>query len=275
MRIIMKKKGLKMVSSPFYIPKNEEVKPLGEDAYFVAAEEQTIGVADGVGGWAKQGIDSGHYARKLMKSSADAVVALKGTDGNPIGDPKKILQEAFSNTTGVQGASTACIVSHNDGVLRAANVGDSGFMVFRDGKMIYKSQTQQRRFNCPYQLGNHSSCDRPDSAIQMEVTVMVDDLVVLGTDGLLDNMYVEEIEKIIAMTMVAKAEREGKTVEEKLAREIAEAAYYKSLDKYGDCPFMRASLLEGKHHKGGKVDDITVVVGRIIQNYDLQVIILF
>ncbi|EXC16260.1 putative protein phosphatase 2C 80 [Morus notabilis] len=206
-----------------------------------------------------------------MKNSADAVAALKGTDGNPIGDPKKILQEAFSNTTGVQGASTACIVSHNDGVLRAANVGDSGFMVFRDGKMMYKSQTQQRRFNCPYQLGNHSSCDRPDSAIQMEVTVMVDDLVVLGTDGLLDNMHVEEIEKIIAMTMVAKAEREGKTVEEKLAREIAEAAYYKSLDKYGDCPFVRASLLEGKHHKGGKVDDITVVVGRIIQNYDLHI----
>ncbi|GMN39096.1 hypothetical protein TIFTF001_008327 [Ficus carica] len=110
--------------------------PLGEDAHFVAAEEQTVGVADGVGRWAKHGIDSGDYARQLMKNSATAVHNIKELEGSSVVDPKRILHEAFSNTTGLQGASTACIVCHNDGVLLAANVGDSGFMVFRDRKLF-------------------------------------------------------------------------------------------------------------------------------------------
>lgn len=55
-----------------------------------------------------------------------------------------------------------------------------------------------------------------------------------------------------------------------LAWEMAQAPYYKSLDKYGDCPYVRASLLAGKHHKGGMIDDITVVVGKIVRLYVLQ-----
>ncbi|GMN39095.1 hypothetical protein TIFTF001_008331 [Ficus carica] len=51
---------------------------------------------------------------------------------------------------------------------------------------------------------------------------------------------------------------------------MAQAPYYKSLDKYGDCPYVRASLLAGKHHKGGMIDDITVVVGKIVRLYVLQ-----
>ena len=44
------------------------------------------------------------------------------------------------------------------------NVGDSGFMLFRDEEMVYKSPVQQRGFNCPYQLGRSKGSDRPSSA---------------------------------------------------------------------------------------------------------------
>ncbi|GMN72560.1 hypothetical protein TIFTF001_053582, partial [Ficus carica] len=64
MKIIIKKKGL---------TKSEQEKPLGEDAYVVADEEQTIGVDNGVGGWAKRGIDSGEFARELMKNAITEV----------------------------------------------------------------------------------------------------------------------------------------------------------------------------------------------------------
>ncbi|KAF3650564.1 putative uric acid degradation bifunctional protein TTL-like isoform X1 [Capsicum annuum] len=57
-----------MVAGSFYIPKVNDEKPLGEDASFICVKEQTIGVADGVGGWAKKGIDSGVYSRELMKT---------------------------------------------------------------------------------------------------------------------------------------------------------------------------------------------------------------
>lgn len=58
-----------MVSASYYIPKDNK---LGEDAHFICADEDTVGVADGVGGFAKQGIDAGEYARSLMINSADA-----------------------------------------------------------------------------------------------------------------------------------------------------------------------------------------------------------
>jgi len=36
--------------------------------------------------------------------------------------------------------------------LNAINLGDSGFIVIRDGSVIFKSPIQQRGFNFPYQL---------------------------------------------------------------------------------------------------------------------------
>lgn len=259
MKIIIKKKGLKMVSSAHYITKNEQGKPLGEDAYFVADEEQTIGVADGVGGWAKRGIDSGEYARELMKN-AITEVRREAKEGSAV-DPKSVLDQAFSDNK-LKGASTACIATHNDGVLRAINLGDSGVMVFRKGELVFKSSIQQRRFNCPFQLGNHKKCERPDRGEVMEVPVMEGDVVVMGTDGLLDNMYKSEIKEIVA------AEKERSP--EDMAWMIAHQAYCHSMDEYYASPFAIESALAGKEHQGGKVDDITVVVGKIIRHYDLQ-----
>ncbi|XP_015160066.1 putative protein phosphatase 2C 24 [Solanum tuberosum] len=42
-----------MVAGSFYIPKSNKA-PLWEDAHFICIEEETIGVADGIGGWAKR-----------------------------------------------------------------------------------------------------------------------------------------------------------------------------------------------------------------------------
>ncbi|TMW89866.1 hypothetical protein EJD97_016539 [Solanum chilense] len=68
----------------------EKRKPLGEDAHFIDELFKTIGVADGVGGWAKQGIDAGIYSRELMKNSHIVTYyeAMKG-HVNPKGFLKK------------------------------------------------------------------------------------------------------------------------------------------------------------------------------------------
>ncbi|XP_020548973.1 probable protein phosphatase 2C 55 [Sesamum indicum] len=140
---------LKMSAASIYIPKDNPKKPRGEDAHFISTEEQTIGVADGVGGWAKFGIDGGEYARQLMMNS---VLALKKEPRFNV-NPKRVLEEAFNNTT-AQGSSTACIITLSGDKLRAVNAGDSGFLVIRNGEVVFRSPTQQHSFNCPYQLGN-------------------------------------------------------------------------------------------------------------------------
>lgn len=46
-------------------------------------------------------------------------------------------------------------------MLHAVNMGDSGFMLIRQGVAIYKSPIQQHYFNCPYQLGNSANSNKP------------------------------------------------------------------------------------------------------------------
>ena len=62
-------------------------------------------------------------------------------------DPKRVLRDAFCVTES-EGSSAACVVSHKDGVLDAASIGDSRFMVFRKNKIVYQSLIQQRGYRC-------------------------------------------------------------------------------------------------------------------------------
>ncbi|KAL0011035.1 hypothetical protein SO802_006143 [Lithocarpus litseifolius] len=127
---------MKMSCGALYLPKDDEDKPLGEDAHFICAEKQTIGVADGVGGWAKKGVQL-----------------------------KRVLGTAFLNTKAL-GSSTACIVT-------------------------------------------------------------------LKQDYYLHAIYVD-------------------------------LALYNSFDRFFCSPYARAARKAGKEHRGGKIDDITVIVAHIL-----------
>ncbi|TXG60273.1 hypothetical protein EZV62_014846 [Acer yangbiense] len=219
----------------------------------------TLGVADGVGGWLKKGIDSGKYSRELLKNSVDAL----DRESRGSVNLRRVLEEAFCMTKS-EGSSTACIITLRDDdhdhehCLNALNVGDSGFMLFRNNKCKFKSSSQQHRFNKPYQLGNFNYGDGPDIATEIVVQVESGDVVVVGTDGLLDNMFPYEIEEILSRT------QDDKNVG-KLAKTIAKYASYNATDRYSDSPFSRAHKLAGtKPRLGGKIDDISVVVAKII-----------
>ncbi|XP_059662196.1 probable protein phosphatase 2C 80 isoform X2 [Cornus florida] len=248
----IEKKSLNMVCGAFYIPKEKSRTPQGDDAHFICEESQTIGVADGVGGWWKSGVDAGEYARQLITNCVNAIQNKARSDV----DPRKVLDEAYSKTN-VKGSSTACILTLKDNHLHAANVGDSGFLLIREGEDVYKSPIQQRRFNHPYQLGNTSK-DKPSSAQIFEIAVRAGDLIVVGTDGLFDNMFANQIEDVVKMVS-----RDCVDVEH-VARAIAEHAYYNSVDAAAGTPFTEASLMAGKDRFGGKEDDITVIVAYIL-----------
>ncbi|KAK4372295.1 hypothetical protein RND71_007679 [Anisodus tanguticus] len=247
-----------MVAGSFYIPKYIEKKPLGEDASFICVKEQTIGVADGVGGWAKKGIDSGEYSRELMKNAESAVIKQKLDDTSTSIDLMKVLNEALLNTK-AKGSSTACILNLDNDTLRAINVGDSGFVVIRDGVIVYKSEIQQSRFNCPFQLGNGRGLDDSSVAMEVSVPVKAGDIVVLGTDGLFDNVHDFELETIVN----GGVDSWDTDVPETLAWRIAQYALDNSKDKEIYTPFSRECFKAGVEHSGGKCDDITVIVANI------------
>ncbi|KAK4840368.1 hypothetical protein QYF36_007087 [Acer negundo] len=215
-----------MIMGSFYLPKRtRKSRRCGQDAHFLCREKQTLGVADGVGGWLKKGIDSGKYSRELLKN----YVAALDLESRGSVNLRRVLEEAFCMTKSEE--TTKC---------------------------KFKSSSQQHRFNQPYQLGNFNYGDGPDIATEIVVPIESGDVVVVGTDGLLDNMFPYEIEEILSRT------QDDKNVA-KLAKTIAKHASYNATDRYSDSPFSRARKLAGtKPRLGGKIDDIFVVVAKII-----------
>lgn len=143
----------------------------GEDAYFVARApgRVAIGVGDGVGGAG----DSGVYAAQLM-AAAETLYreALPGGTA-----PAELLQSAWV-AVAVEGRSTASLVELDGAasVLRAANLGDSGYWVLRRSergtlRIVHRSRSQQHAFNCPYQLGRLAGVElnEPSDASVSEV----------------------------------------------------------------------------------------------------------
>ncbi|KAK8694708.1 hypothetical protein V6N13_072254 [Hibiscus sabdariffa] len=112
-RTIPSKKSLKLVSGSCYLPHPAKEETGGEDAHFICSNEEVIGVADGVGGWAEVGVDAGEFARELMSNS---VAAIQDEPKGSI-DPAKVLEKAHSSTKS-QGSSTACIIALTEEVFR-------------------------------------------------------------------------------------------------------------------------------------------------------------
>ncbi|KAK6274563.1 hypothetical protein POUND7_004272 [Theobroma cacao] len=253
-RVGVQKRNLMMLSGSFYIAKDRDSRPQGDDSHFICEEKQTIGLADGVGGWSSHGVDAGLYARELMNNSLLAIL----TQPDRQVDPMEVLNEAFRKTK-AEGSSTVCIITlQEDNILHAVNMGDSGFMLIRQGAAVYKSPIQQHSFNYPYQLGNSANSDKPWQAQVIKLAVEPGDVIIAGTDGLFDNLS----ESLILEAAAAGIEL-GLDPEE-VAWPVAQQAYNISLDREAVTPYVQASMMAGQRHTGGKKDDITVIVSRIL-----------
>ncbi|THU51878.1 hypothetical protein C4D60_Mb06t35710 [Musa balbisiana] len=246
---ILGDKFLKLLSGSCYLPHPNKEETGGEDAHFICVNEQVIGVADGVGGWADLGVDAGQYARELMSNSVNAI------QEEPKGsvDPARVLDKAYSITK-ARGSSTACIIALTDQGIHAINLGDSGFIVVRDGCTIIRSPVQQHDFNFTYQLESGNGSDLPSAAQVFTFLVASGDVIIAGTDGLFDNLYNNEITAV-----VVHATRAG-LGPQVTAQKIAALARQRALDKNRQTPFSTAAQDAGYRYHGGKLDDITVVV---------------
>lgn len=156
-----------------------------------------IGVADGVGGWRAYGVDPGLFSLNLMKSCERLVKAGYFVSDQPAQLLKSGFLEMQESKKPVIGSSTACvaILNHADGKLYTAIIGDSGFLVFRGGRVVHRSQEQQHYFNTPFQLSLPPSnmatevlSDAPESADRYEFSVEDGDVILLATDGVFDNV---------------------------------------------------------------------------------------
>jgi len=238
------------------VPHPDKADKGGEDACFVLKRKGAFGVFDGVGGWAEEGVDPAEYSEQFAERSAQSVL-------NGERDPVKVMKEAHEKTQ-VIGSCTACITVLKDGnVLDIANLGDAGVMMARKGKTIFRTESQQHEFNLPYQLGwvkVYPEGDKPSCADRTEIEMKPGDAIVLGSDGLWDNVPHDEV-----AALCAKHDGDAETC----AEAIATLAFSHSCDPSYDSPFTQEARKaaedtpaweDAKNLVGGKMDDIAVVV---------------
>jgi len=194
-------------------------------------------------------------------------------------DPQVMIASAQRETK-LPGGATMCVLEMDGVKLKAATVGDAGFRVIRSGEVVLASTPRQHQFDCPYQLGYVELVDYVNTAKDaelLEFQVKPGDLVVAASDGLFDNVFDADIVRVVtdAVKVGGTALGETKAASDalvKLARKNAEDKDYESpyaVEKNADPSFKPknpfASLFQGQStFIGGKMDDITVVVGKVV-----------
>lgn len=91
------------------------------------------------------------------------------------------------------------------------SLGDSGSILFRNGAIHHHSKPQTHAFNTPYQLtlvppkrrSQRAIGDTPSSADRTTLDLQHGDVLVLATDGVLDNLFHNELLQLVTTGMLA------------------------------------------------------------------------
>jgi protein phosphatase PTC7 len=257
---------MEIYSAGAYIPHPDKAYRGGEDAFFYTTPSlSAIGVADGVGGWAQQKINPKDFADDLMEYTMMAI-----EDGET--DPAQALDLAYTKVEQTGSCTATVGIMDKRGNFNIANLGDSGFMIFRNGEIVFKTEEQQHGFNYPFQLGKvegrdgkyypHGN-DRAKHSERYSFKLMVGDIIVAGSDGLFDNVWAKDLTACVRDNMT---ESPGA-----IAKELAELAHDEAGQNDNWVPFSDRALKQGAIRSkegwyGGKMDDITVVVGIVHGN---------
>lgn len=142
------------------------------------------------------------------------------------------------------------------------NLGDSGYLLLRKSGMdlvsIFRSKEQTHSFNFPFQVGTGG--DDPAKGDENLHELKDKDIVILASDGLFDNLF--DI-KIIELVRPFIRDRDDILDPTLVAEMIAKEAEKYSHNQAYLSPFGKAAREHFYDYRGGKPDDVTVIVAQV------------
>ncbi|KAJ6424530.1 hypothetical protein OIU84_025330 [Salix udensis] len=273
------------------IPHPKKVERGGEDSFFVSDYNGgVIAVADGVSGWAERNVDPSLFPQELM-ANASCLVG----DEEVSYDPQILIRKAHAATSAVGSATVIVAMLEANGKLKIANVGDCGLRVIRGDQVFFSTSPQEHYFDCPYQLSSEIAGQTYLDAVVSRVEVMEGDTIVMGSDGLFDNVFDHEIvSTVVGHSDVAEAAKALANLASihSMNSEFESPYSLEARSKGFDVPFWKKILgmkLTGKTYKdgffflnatsdqvlclaGGKLDDITVIVGQVVKSQHISLL---
>lgn len=236
------------------------------------------------------GVDGRHVINILEESYHSIMAMCKHPTARPTGPAPKSVYTTTSmsdplnrhakhrNEEGAeieyQGSTTLCVAAiqadpNGPGTkLHIVNIGDSGMLLIRDGTIFFETEEQQHWFDCPFQIG-HNSPDTPAaSSLLTTLDLLPGDMLVSSTDGLSDNVYPSQILEVIeSETKAGEKAGQGKYDDDDLSRmtkRLCGLAREKMADEWGESPFGDKAICEGIGFMGGKKDDVSILVSRVV-----------
>ncbi|KAK9838055.1 hypothetical protein WJX74_010668 [Apatococcus lobatus] len=199
--------------------------------------------------------------------------------------PQQMLLDALAYAhkgTRLPGSSTACVLQldADSSTVSSAVLGDSIFVHVRNGEVLHRAKAGLHFFDCPFQFGDapeHTSgTDTAEDADMSSFDVQPNDILVVATDGIWDNLQDADIVGLLP-TSPAGLDKAAQAIGD-LARENAlnpeyDSPYAAEARKAGHDLGWWEKVSQGRvtsegyklaHLTGGKLDDITIAVGMIV-----------
>jgi len=245
----------------------------GEDAYFISPSTNFMGVADGVSAWSAYALGNSAYISYYLMSYAKTF-AEKGMKNT-----LSIVREAFNAVWALHeqkkmqvpnGSTTVCVVKLDDEGedgprVQYSNLGDSMMMVVRPERfddmnvnlrIIHQSNKlyAPERVNgvpvplqlCFYPYQGRRGTGAPEQVDKSETITLPlkkDDIIIVATDGLWDNISMDEVLKAVAASFAGGPAKNINSND--LAKRLTECA----------------------RKNNYKPDDITTVVGVVREHF--------
>ena len=272
------------------------------DADATVVSPMLLGCADGVSQIEEFGIDASKLPRELLDACEELAMNLlvpdqAGKISGAYEGPIPLVKEAFNHTRSL-GSTTVCLSVLDNStrihgklhpMMAILSIGDCELMVLRQRFTPHRGLRYETAFNTEMQrIDGNCQCplqvcrvdDRIDanfderttieviergSAVHM-VSVYEGDLVIIGSDGVFDNLFKDEVVQLVNR-MIPRPNLPGekfRPLDQRLlgevARQIVEFCHTKTkadprTGKYPDTPI----------GKGGKRDDTACTVGEVIE----------
>jgi serine/threonine protein phosphatase PrpC len=265
-----------------------------KDADATLVSPMLVGVADGVSQIEEFGIDASELPNELLDAVEELAVSQLLPDKvtrpqDSYNGPISMMRQAYESTESLGSTTILLAIMDNNSkihgkihpMIAILSIGDCEILILRrvDGRLEQVFHTEMQRIGghaqSPLQLARVDDTVDPsfDESLAIEViergsavhcvSAYEGDIVVLGSDGVFDNLFVEEI-LTICDEILPNSREGGKftPTDRNLLGDVAQRIVQESHNKTqkGYCGYIDTPI-----GRGGKVDDTCCVVGEVVE----------